>query len=543
MKKKNTGYENYGEMGAGQDNGAQGSTYRAKFLIAALVVLLAVICVAGVFLISGQRTTQKYNSCISADNQYYSAGDYTAAIAEYQKALEVDNGKESAYLNLSYSYVALGDYDSALSIMQEGCKLLDTSKMEDQLAAVQTLINDSSVSLTEEEILILSENVTVENSILDMVAQYSYTNYYHDFGAASDTTSSGDKLTMYYADLGMYVSYYDLDDEVVLASDGSEPIATAKACTVRFEKISTIFGNTEETYAVSYEKLQELLGDVTLYQDEDSGYWYISAEYKNCKLTVQTDENGNITSESVWNQLEPLSRSTEEEIEGGKVSGYILDATTGDGQAASLFVRERGSRTGTILEQLSAASDGSYTIEMEEGQYTVEVSQEGYVTEYADIEIEDGQVVTGENIVISPEVGVDEIRIVLTWGSYPADLDSYAIGTSSEGKSFNINFQNREVSGVGQLDVDDTNGYGPETITITDGGAEFDFSVCDFYRTGLLSSSGAEVKVYLSGETTPYTFTVPSGAGDCEVWEVFSYKDGEITGINSFTYAGGSASK
>ncbi|MCD8155906.1 MAG: tetratricopeptide repeat protein [Clostridiales bacterium] len=519
----------------------QGKSYRIKFLIGALVVLLAVIVAAGALLLSGQRKTQQYNSYITSGNQYYSAGDYDSAILEYEKALALNEEKDSAYLNISYAYVAMGDYESALAILEQGSSLVSSGKLDEQIASVQTLLDSSSteaVSLTQEEIESLSEDVTVENAILDMVAQYSFTNYYHDYGTATKTTSSGGTLTMYYETIGMYASYYDLDNEVVLTSNGTEPIATAKACSVRFEKISTVFGNTAETYAVSKSKLQELLGGDISFWQSDSGSWYMTAEYKSCKLTVQTDENGNIVSESAWNEMEPLSRSAEEEIEGGRVSGYIVDATTGDGLGCTLFVRERGSQTGTILDQLSSSSDGSYTIEMEAGQYTVEVSHEGYVTEYADIEIEEGQLKTGENIVISPELGVDEIRIVLTWGASPTDLDSHTWGTSSAGQSFHICYYNEEISGIGQLDVDDTNGYGPETTTITDGGAEFTFEVIDFTSSGMLSSSGAVVKVYLSGESNPYTFTVPTGGtGGEDAWDVFSYKDGQITAINTLGVA------
>ncbi|MCC8029373.1 MAG: hypothetical protein LIO75_06230 [Lachnospiraceae bacterium] len=518
---------------AGQKN------YRARFLIIALIVLAAVLCAAAVLLVSTRQKTQKYNSYISSGNQYYTAGAYEYAIAEYEKALEVDDGKASAYLNLSYAYEAAEDYDSALQIMEQGCGIIDSDSMQERLTALQSLVlkyQESASTLTEAEILTLSANVTIENSVLDMVAQYTYTDYYREYGEATEKEVSDGTVTLYYSAPGIYVSYYNMGNEVVLDSDGTMPLANKKACSVRFEKISTVFGNTEDTYVVSRSRLEEILEDaVSFWQDEESGDYYMTAEYKGCKLTVQTDENGNIVNESAWNEAEPLSRTVGDENDGGgKVSGYVMNAVTGDGIAATLYVRERGSETGTILDTISSSSDGSYSCKMEEGTYTVEVSANGFVTEYVDMEFSDGQTKTGENIVISPSLESGEIRIVLTWGSYPSDLDSYAMGTSSTGTLFNICFRNRTVSGVGQLDVDDTNGYGPETTTITDSTCSFTFYVVDFTGQGVLASSEAVVKVYLAGESQPYTFYVPTSApaGEGHVWEVFSYENGAITSID-----------
>ena len=135
--------------------------------------------------------------------------------------------------------------------------------------------------------------------------------------------------------------------------------------------------------------------------------------------------------------------------------------------------------------------------------------------------------------MLSPEVGEGEIRIVLTWGSSPTDLDSYAIGKSSSGRNFNINFSNKTIADIGNLDVDDTSSYGPETITITDTGASFTYSVVDFRAEGTMGSSGATVKVYLPGESSAKIFNIPSGSG--LLWNVFKYENGEIIRINELT--------
>ena len=250
---------------------------------------------------------------------------------------------------------------------------------------------------------------------------------------------------------------------------------------------------------------------------------------------METDEKGNIVSENAWNKLEPLSLAGfegDDEID-GKVKGYVQDAMSGKGMKADMKVRERGKKSGTIIDELTSAKDGSYTFGGKQGKYTIEVSARGYITEYLDVEIIRDQTKVGKNIVLSPEVAEGEIRIVLTWGSNPADLDSYAYGKSSSGTNFNINYTNTTIRDIGNLDVDDTSSYGPETITITDTGASFEYSVVDFRAEGTMGSSGATVKVYLPGESSAKVFNIPSGSG--LIWNVFKYENGNITKINQLT--------
>lgn len=134
----------------------------------------------------------------------------------------------------------------------------------------------------------------------------------------------------------------------------------------------------------------------------------------------------------------------------------------------------------------------------------------------------------------------DNIRIVLTWGETPRDLDSHLFGPSVDGSgTFHTWFQNRNYyendtiqSNVSlyaaDLDYDDVTSYGPEVTTIyilTPG--EYKFLVHDYTNytasgsTGL-ARSGATVKVYINNSSTPnYTFRVNTQAVGT-VWNVFT---------------------
>ena len=85
---------------------------------------------------------------------------------------------------------------------------------------------------------------------------------------------------------------------------------------------------------------------------------------------------------------------------------------------------------------------------------------------------------------------------------------------------------------LAELDVDDTDGYGPETTTVYDPSGDYVFSVVDFTASGDLAISGATVKVYLPGQQ-PVTISISECANtatdryDIE-WSVFRVHNGEL---------------
>lgn len=80
--------------------------------------------------------------------------------------------------------------------------------------------------------------------------------------------------------------------------------------------------------------------------------------------------------------------------------------------------------------------------------------------------------------------------------------------------------------------MDDTNGYGPETITLNDLNGVYTYSVVDYRTTGTLQQYGATVKVYLPGKSAPTVITLDPNAGVENVWEVFELDHGELKILN-----------
>lgn len=114
-----------------------------------------------------------------------------------------------------------------------------------------------------------------------------------------------------------------------------------------------------------------------------------------------------------------------------------------------------------------------------------------------------------------------KMRIVVSWGSKPTDVDSYL-----DTPGCVVSYRKRECPAA-RLDVDVTNGFGPETVTVT----RFDRGTYKFY---LKNFSGdrplkdtARVVVYTAeGERTYVAARGDgrvSGTGKQEVWDVFTF--------------------
>ena len=144
----------------------------------------------------------------------------------------------------------------------------------------------------------------------------------------------------------------------------------------------------------------------------------------------------------------------------------------------------------------------------------------------------------GMTYAISPVMtNLDGMRVVLSWGEKPFDLDSHLIFPGGH-----IYFDSKEGTDA-NLDVDDTDSYGPETVTISKKhfGESYIYAVQDYSNKGLpnsnyLSASKAKVFVYV-GSSLVRSYSVPAGKRG-NIWTVFKLnQNGEFEDINSVTSA------
>lgn len=139
----------------------------------------------------------------------------------------------------------------------------------------------------------------------------------------------------------------------------------------------------------------------------------------------------------------------------------------------------------------------------------------------------------GMTYALSPVLkDLDSMRIVLNWGKNPLDLDSHL-----SYKNQHIYWDNKQGLSA-NLDVDDVDSYGPETVTIDKklDGQYYVYSVHDYSNrtqpnTHSLSNSQAKVMVY-AGESLIRSYYVPTTKTG-NLWTVFRISpEGEIQDIN-----------
>ena len=215
----------------------------------------------------------------------------------------------------------------------------------------------------------------------------------------------------------------------------------------------------------------------------------------------------------------------------------MVDATTG-GMLEDVTINFRKGdnvKEGDPVATTTSNTSGDITLDLPEDTYTMEFSKEGYTIEYMTVTITQGNTEDIGVKALSPTLGEGEWRIVLEWGEEPADLDAHL-----ETSSWHVWFSNPQATGSDgtevNLDVDEREGKGPETITVSQMNPDekYEFYVYNYSSNGAknsdaLGKSEAVVKLYLSnGEMMQYS--VPSGTGT--VWNVFNIVKGEVKEIN-----------
>lgn len=211
----------------------------------------------------------------------------------------------------------------------------------------------------------------------------------------------------------------------------------------------------------------------------------------------------------------------------GTVTGRVVNAVNAQGIAGAQVCVLSGQCT-------TSNAQGNYTIaNVDAGPRTVRASANGFVTLQQATNVPAGGTVT-LNFALSPILGQGEIRIVLTWGATPRDLDSHL--WLPPANPFHIYFANKgncTVFPYACLDVDDVFSYGPETVTIKQRfNGTYVYGVYNWSNDAAITSSGGRVQVYgASGLVAQYN--VPT-SGNGRWWYVFDLNGntGQITPRN-----------
>jgi hypothetical protein len=194
------------------------------------------------------------------------------------------------------------------------------------------------------------------------------------------------------------------------------------------------------------------------------------------------------------------------------------------------------------VDEVSGSTDEAGIVsfsELPEGVNEVVVSHTGFISASRNVKL-----VCDDNpqlsVALSPILSSKEMRVILTWGEQPNDLDAHLTGPApgqpegeiNEADRFHVYWDHKNSGdGVAVLDVDDRYSYGPETVTITPP-TETDqfrpgvyrYSVYHYAGSGTLADNA--VVVLNIGDQPSRTFIPPkdnqgSLLGPGDVWTVF----------------------
>jgi hypothetical protein len=165
-----------------------------------------------------------------------------------------------------------------------------------------------------------------------------------------------------------------------------------------------------------------------------------------------------------------------------------------------------------------------------DGIHTLHFYKDGYVSADYEIKIKKG-VLYFNRFSVSPLTENGTIRIVLEWDKAPADLDLHFVRENYYHVSYLIT---KVGDGSAQLDRDDKNAYGPETVTISkiDKKAIYSCYVVDFTNQAsnnsrVFMNSKAQIRIYSNNKLT-HTIPICKNIKNNK-WVAFQIINGEIT--------------
>lgn len=467
---------------------------KSRILLIVCGLLLLAGAIIGIVMFRMQAGASAYNESIKTAEKYADSGEYELAVLTYENAIKDRPKEEEGYLGLADVYLKRGESSAAKVLLQRGYMHTNSSKIHYMLSGIKdgSLLAEFDDSETKKETMQSFGVFSFNTAFLQKLENYDYTDYCDQFGSYPQIVKTGKgEVEVVHKDLAgtcCYSNTKEHDDIVNVKTD--KPAKDGMPEIVRLDSISQLFRNF-------------------------SG-------------------KASIISDKAWNEI-ILKEANENRSENGTLNGVVIDAMTGEGvPAAKLEFKAKENAENST--HVTSGKDGSFSIELAADVYEVTISADGYVDETFEFEMEKDKNYSGEQFTISPELAAGSARIVLEWNAQPQDLDSYLWGNTDKGDDLYVNFRKRTCEGrdglLAELDVDDTNGYGPETITLNDLNGVYTYSVVDYRTTGTLQQYGATVKVYLPGKSAPTVITLDPNAGVENVWEVFELDHGELKILN-----------
>ena len=414
-----------------------------------------------------------------------------AAYLMQQNGISLEDTQKLWYKSLCLGYSKHSDfYDVRLNVLQAANKL----------------------SFTDEKIKIINEAFDTVN-ILQSNCDETDDSYYNEL---DKITITGD----YFPDgIQLNGKVVTADSDTILGNNKS---LEGVEITVNSFDGSNKYGDTKTDISGAYSPKIKI-DNKYLLEYEKEGYISTKMYLDNINAMFQ--------SQYYCGTVELIPRANEGI---GAASGKIVSASTNKGvEGLTLNVRNGINNIYTdIIKTIKTSDEGNYVIDsLEAGNYCLEIvdnsgSDSPYISTYMNIKVLGNTSINNQNGVVSSSLNSNQIRVVLSWGSMPRDLDSHMLCDLSDSSKGHVYYGNKEFYNndlVCMLDVDDVTGYGPETTTIYNNQAGiYTFYVYNYSGESNMDISDATVSIYMNGEAYPaYTFNIPKGDG--RYWTVFRY--------------------
>lgn len=516
---------------------------RRRGLLLFLVCLLLVAAAAVGFLLyflGKEQTGQVYTAKLESARKYADSGDYENAVEKYLELIELDEEKPEAYEELAELYAQSGDVENAAALAARGYRYTKVESLEQMyerfLDLRQERSKEKETEKTQADSGADSKETEVREAVKEMAAQtmmnnfstFTAADYIREYGGQESVSIDGDLLRVRYQKLAADVYYRNTETYTAFSELSFEPDSEAMPYRIEMDNVREIFGIHNEE-GLSIEDMTGLLGkkaDIVRNRAQDTQM--LSFVLASCTVHIACDSQGNLEPGELWNQIllpEPV------QTEAGSFGGTIVDAVTGE-PLAQTYVELKDESGNVVRVQTDA--NGRFVWEGVPGKYQVTISRDGYISNEREVSAD----IDSQNIgsfALSPILQNSEIRIVLEWGAQPADLDAHLRCAYDDGTELEVDYTQmtgtRNGETVVELDVDDRDGYGPETVTIKETDGVFGYVVHDFLLSGQMGAvSDAVVTVYLP-DGTSRAFQIPQGEG--YYWSVFTIDHGVIKEINT----------
>lgn len=516
-------------------NNKGGSKITAVLIGLLLIVLLSIGGLISYRLLNSSGTEKKYTEYLASAERYVASQDYAQAIISLRNAINENASDYRAYYELARVYELQGDIDNGIHILELGYNRTQSRTLAQYLDELRYRVSEetegaNNTSATDYATVVeKSENAVretyLDESKINIVSSNTQDGLTRLYGQGEVQAKQPDGFVPVYYSAQKFTAYYrnSADNPNAISNDG-RPVFNAYPEMIRFDKASLVFKYFNSS--LSMRELVTIAGRSLKVREDEASNHYIEFSYSDITVRLYCDEGGTVRQDDIaWLYLPPHVLSVK-----AVYKGQVVDATTGRGLSGVSC-----SFSGNGYHSISTDSNGFFSIELDPGFWNLRLTKEGYMEVSDSFTLSSGEINSDNVYIMSENLQTGQIRIVLTWGALPSDLDSHLEGTFDNGGSFHVFFSNRRASSSNndnsvELDVDDTTGYGPETITINDLEGVYDYYVVDYRSEGTMGELGeAKVTVFMQDGSSQ---VIPVNPECINGWYVLHIDHGNVSVID-----------